>query len=109
MEKIESNKKNSKFLYSIFVYVTNIGGYILKYLSDIIISKRKYKFDSKYNLTYIDTNITNTTTNTTENKTDYIIAAHNEIFKHDKLLFLKILGLYAFSIIISLLYIIFLI
>lgn len=101
-EKIESNKKNSKLLYSIFIYFSNIGGYTLKYFLDIIISKKKYEFDSKYNLTDINTNITNTTFNTTENKTDYIIAAHNEIFKHDKDLFFKIFGAYVASIIISL-------
>ena len=101
-EKIESNKKNSIFLYSIFFYVTNILGYSLKYLLDILISKKKYEFDSNYNLTDINTNITNTTSNTTENKTDYIIAAHNEIFKHDKSLFINIFKLYIFFIIISL-------
>ena len=81
----------------IFICVTSIIGALIKYICDIIISRKKYKFDQKYNIidfNDINSNITNN--NNTSNE------INNIIFSHDKLLFfVSIICIYGGTIILS--------
>ena len=111
-EKIEGeiNENKNSTVYFFLVCLTSVFGFFGKYSLNIVISNRKFEFDSQYNFTNItddnNTNITNITnitffTNTTEDENQYEIDAYNEIFNHDRKLFFFIFGIYCASIILS--------
>ena len=104
-EENEDKKGDSSTFYFFLICLTSVIGFFGKYSLNIVISNKKFEYDSQFNFTDITNTTTNTTSNTTTNITDdemdYIIAAHKEIFKHDKYLFYFIFGLYGSSILLS--------
>ena len=94
----ENNEENENN-YFIFIFGTLIVGTLVKYISDIIISYKKYSFDLKYNITDLyDYNNKITNNNSTDNE------INNIIFDNDQyLFFFFIIGIYGVSIFLSLL------
>ena len=84
----------------IFICVTSIIGALIKYIFDIIISRKKYKFDQKYNI--IDFNDINSNIKNNNNTSNEI---NNIIYSHDKLLFfVSIICIYGGTIILSIIF-----
>ena len=82
----------------IFICGTSIIGAIIKYIIDIIISRKKHRFDEKYNIINFNdifTNITN------HNSTEI----NNIIYSHDKFLFfVSMTCIYGLAIISSIIF-----
>ena len=81
----------------IFICVTSILGSLIKYIFDIIISRKKFRFDQKYNIIdFYDINNYVTSNNNTSNE------INNIIYSHDKLLFfVSIICIYGGTIVLS--------
>ena len=91
----EDIKNKNSTVYFFLICLTSVLGFFGKNLLDINVSNRKYEFDSQYNITDINT------TNATDNEMKYRNDAHNEIFNHDRILFIVMAGVYFSSIILS--------
>ena len=81
----------------IFICLTSIIGALIKYIFDIIISRKKYSFDQKYNIMdFYDINNNLANNNNTNNE------INNIIYSHDKLLFfISIICIYGGTIVLS--------
>jgi len=92
--QIFEDDQNNSF---IFICVTSIIGSLIKYIFDIIISRKKYRFDKKFNtIDFYDINNNFANKNCTDNE------INNIIYSHDKLLFfVSIICIYGGTIILS--------
>ena len=93
-KKDEKEEEKQNIPYFILICLTSIIGFLFKYILNVFISYRKYKYDN-----IIDDNYFNNSTNT--NITDNDNEINNIKFSHDKLLFFFIIVIYVGSIIIS--------
>ena len=89
----EVNENNNNF---ISFCLASIIGALIKYIIDISISYKKYKYDQKYNITDFYDIYNNTNNNSTD------IEINNIIFSHDQFLFfVSIIPTYMTTIILS--------